>query len=131
MELLIIKAKISLQPFTEPYVRYSKWVTHSWLRLLWEKTDMFQIKIEINNLPLSWMNDRWLTKVLEAQVYREVELIALNKVRCYQQVIFLLDIIVASSRAIDIKYTRCHPRNETWSMAIFPQEKPSAQDFRL
>jgi hypothetical protein len=52
-------------------------------------------------------------------------------VRCYQQVIFLSDILIASGRAVDTKYTRRHPQNETWSMAIFPEEKPSTQDFRL
>jgi hypothetical protein len=133
MELLIIEARVSCQPFTEPYVGYSKWVTHSWLRLLWEKADMFQIKIEINDLPLNlpWVNDRWLMKVLEAEGYSEVELITINRVRCYQQVIFLSNILIASGRAVDIKYTRHHPRNETWSTAIFPEEKLSMQDFRL
>jgi hypothetical protein len=69
---------------------------------------MFQIKTKIINLPLNlpWMNDRWLMKVMEAEGYREVALIALNKVRCYQQVIFLLDILVASGRAVNIKYMR-------------------------
>jgi hypothetical protein len=132
-ELLIIEARVSFQPFTEPYVQYSKWVTHSLLMFLWEKADMFQIKIEINNLPLyvPRMNDRWLMKVLEAEGYSELELIALNRVRCYQQEIFLLDILIASGRAVDIKYTRRRPWNETWSMAIFPEEKPTTQDFRL
>ena len=131
MKLLITEARISLQPFTVPYVGYSKWVTHSWLRLLWEKADMFQIKIEINDLPLNlpWVNDRWLMKVLEAEGYSEVELIALNRVRCYQQVIFLSDILIASGRAVDTKYMRRRTRNETCSMAIFPEEKPSMQDF--
>jgi hypothetical protein len=73
MELMIIEAGVSCQPFTEPYVRYSKLVTHSWLRLLWKKADMLQIKIEINNLPLNlpWVNDRRLMKVLEAEGYSE------------------------------------------------------------
>jgi hypothetical protein len=54
---------------------------------------MFKIKIEINILSLNLprVNDRWLMKVLEAEGYREVELITLNRVRCYQQVIFILD----------------------------------------
>jgi hypothetical protein len=68
-------------------------------------------------------------KVLEAEGYSKVELIALNRVRCYQQVIFLLDILIASGRAVDKKYMRRRTRNETWSTAIFPEEKPSTQDF--
>jgi hypothetical protein len=104
MELSIIEARVSFQPFIEPYVQYSKWVTHSWLRLLWEKADMFQIKIEINDLPLNLprVNDMWSMKVLEAEGYSEVELIALKRVRYYQQVIFLSDILIVSGRAVDI-----------------------------
>ncbi len=92
---------------------------------------MFQIKIDINNLPLELprVNDRWLRKVLEAESYSEVELISLNRVGCYNQVIFCSDILIASGRAVDIKYTRRRPQNETWSTAIFPEEKPSTQDF--
>jgi hypothetical protein len=43
MKLFIIEAGISLQPLAEQYSQYSKWVTHSWLKLLWEKVDLFQL----------------------------------------------------------------------------------------
>jgi hypothetical protein len=37
MELMIIEAGVFFSTFDMPYQRYSKWVTHSWLRLVWEK----------------------------------------------------------------------------------------------
>jgi hypothetical protein len=37
MELMIIESGVSNQLMSLPYQRYSKWVTHSWLRLVWEK----------------------------------------------------------------------------------------------
>jgi hypothetical protein len=46
MELMIIEAGVSNQLMSLHYQRYSKWVTHSWLRLLWEKIDMFNLRVE-------------------------------------------------------------------------------------
>jgi hypothetical protein len=34
MELMIIEAGVSNQLMSLPYQRYSKWVSHSWLRLV-------------------------------------------------------------------------------------------------
>jgi hypothetical protein len=85
MELLIVEAGVSLQPFLESYTWYSEWVTLGWLKSLWEKLDLFQVKVKIRDTTLRTphANDRWLMKVLEAIGYRDVELIALNRVRCY------------------------------------------------
>jgi hypothetical protein len=37
----------------------------------------------------------------------------------------------ASGRAIDEKYLRQQPLHESWWTLVFPQERPSPQDFRL
>ncbi len=78
------------------------------MKLLWEKVDLFQLQVEIMDPPLQLpqTNDKWIMQILEPENYGMEELIRLNKVRCYQQVIFLSDIMVASGRAIDEKYLR-------------------------
>jgi hypothetical protein len=80
MELLIVEAGVSPQPFLESYTGYSKWVTYSWLKSLREKLDLFQVKVEIRDTALltPCTNNRWLMKVLIAKGYRDAELIALN-----------------------------------------------------
>ena len=35
---------LSLQPLQQSYTKYDNWVTHSWLKTIWEKCDKFQIK---------------------------------------------------------------------------------------
>jgi hypothetical protein len=74
MELLLVEAGVSPQPFLESYTWYSKWVTHSWLKSLWEKLDLFQVKVEIHDTALCTprANNRWLMKVLIAKGYRLV-----------------------------------------------------------
>jgi hypothetical protein len=43
MEIMIVEGGVSTQILSQPFQRYSKWVTHTWLRLVWEKVDMFNI----------------------------------------------------------------------------------------
>jgi hypothetical protein len=84
-----------------------------------------------SSLQLPQINDKWIMKILEVENYGMEELIQLNTVRCYQQVIFLSDIMDASGRAIDEKYLRRQPLHKNWSTLVFPQERPSPQDFQL
>ncbi len=103
MEAFIIEGGISTQLLSESYARYGKWVTDCWLKSLWEKLDMFGFRVELSPLPLLHPreNDRWLMLALEGLGFREEELIRLNRVRCHQQVLFLLDVFDASGRALD------------------------------
>jgi hypothetical protein len=52
MELMIVEGGVLMQILSQPFQRYSKWVTNSWLKLVWEKVDLFNLKVEIKELPL-------------------------------------------------------------------------------
>ncbi len=69
--------------------------------------------------------------VLEDHGFSKEELIRLNQVRCYQQVLFLSDVLDTSGRALDRRYLRQRPTDEVWSTLLFPQESPSYQDVHL
>ncbi len=47
MELRITEAGLSLQPLSTSFNHCKGWVTHCWLKSLWEKVDMFLVCIEI------------------------------------------------------------------------------------
>jgi hypothetical protein len=70
-------------------------------------------------------------RILEAANYGTEELIQLNSVQCYQQVIFLSSIMDASGRAINEKYLRLQSLHKRWSTLVFSQERRTPQDFRL
>ncbi len=53
MELMIVELGILGQPLGKSYLRYEKWVTHCWLKSLWEKVDKFHISISIALLKLT------------------------------------------------------------------------------
>ncbi len=41
MEIMSVEGGISTQILAEPFSWYRKWVTHCWLRSVWEKIDCF------------------------------------------------------------------------------------------
>ena len=111
----------------------SHWVTHSWVRSVWEKIDLFGIEVEIGNIDITppRVGDDWLMKRFLRMGCTRKELIRLNRVRLHQQTLFLSDVLDASGRALDRKYLVRRPANEKWSTLVFPREYPSNRDFRL
>ncbi len=63
--------------------------------------------------------------------YNGNALVCLNRVQCYQQAIFSLDMLDASEKAINRKYLMQCQKGELWSTLILPQEKPPDKDFKL
>ena len=106
MEMLVIEGGISLQILSEPFSTYGKGVTHSWLRSVWEKIDMFGFKVEICELPLQFLreSDGWIMRAFSQLDFDKDELLRLNQVWCHQQVLFISDVFDASGRAVDRKY---------------------------
>jgi hypothetical protein len=105
LELLVIKMGTSLQPFKEDYNTCQHWVTLLWLKSVGEKVSNLDINIQIAPLPLqpprecdSWLMTEFIRLNYDAQALHQ-----LNRAHTYQQVIFLLDIMDASERAIEQK----------------------------
>jgi hypothetical protein len=111
MELMVIECGVSCQILAQPYQTYSKWVTHCWLKSVWEKVDLFNLTISIKTLPLRppRENDEWMMRVLQSEGYTEDEMIRLNRVRCYQQVLFYSDIFDSRGRSLDRRYRTKRP----------------------
>jgi hypothetical protein len=58
MELLVTEGGVSTQILVEPFARYSKWITHCWLRLIWEKMDRFCLRTDVKELPLEPLREQ-------------------------------------------------------------------------
>jgi hypothetical protein len=129
MEILVIEGGMSFQLLSEPYSLYGERVTHSWLRSVWEKVDMFGFKVELRALPLELPREGGDGWIMRTHRYTEEELLQLNRVRCYQQVLFTSNVF--DGRSVDRKYLARRLSGESWSTLIFPQERPPGQDFAL
>ena len=133
MELLITELGLSLQPFQQSYKRFGDWVTPGWLKSIWEKVDLFNIRIEVNNVPLQQpkRRDEWLMAKFDGAGFCKADLLRLNKVRKHQQVLFLSDVLCAQGKTIDRRYLTRRQEQEKWSTLRFPKEDPPRKDFRF
>ncbi len=131
MELLIIKLGMSSQPFQVSHKMHGHLVTHSWLRSLWEKTWMFGIRVEVNNVPIKFSRegDRWLMAEFVEMGFNASYLKRLNRVRLFQKVVFVSDVLAASGTSLDKKYLCPRPDKAKWSKYPFPREQPPTGDF--
>jgi hypothetical protein len=131
---LVLELGLTLQPFHEPFQVYKNWVTWSWMTSLWEKCSIYEVRIDILDTELSFPRERdhWLMQLFLLLGYTPAQLEILNRVRIFQQVVFLSCILNAFGSALDEKYL--YPRSHgahKWSTLKFPKEKPTASDFRL
>ena len=50
IEMLIVEMGVSAQPFQESFLKYKDWVTWSWMVSLWEKCDLLDVEIELDEI---------------------------------------------------------------------------------
>ena len=75
--------------------------------------------------------DRFLMQVFVRQGYSTESLLRLNRVRVYRQVLFLSDILMASSKKIDMEIIVQSQIRHKLSRLRWPTEHPTKSDFQL
>jgi hypothetical protein len=96
--LFYVEAGLSFHPLQESYARYGGLVTHTWLKMLWEKLLAFNMKLVIADGAQTYPreNDQFIMQVLISKGYSGKTLRRLNRVQVSQQVLFMSDILTAS-----------------------------------
>ena len=86
--------------------------------------------VEVNNIELVMPRegDQWLMRLFMAVGFSKDQLLRLNRVRIYMQVLFLSDVLGANGKTLDPKYLKKRPDGENWSTIKFPQERPPRKD---
>jgi hypothetical protein len=79
-EILVIELGMSLQPFQKEYAAYQQWVTHSWIKLVWEKASRVRVEIKIADLVVHppRESNSWLMQELVRLNYSSNNLQQLN-----------------------------------------------------
>jgi len=133
MELLLVELGMSFQPLSVDYDKFGALVTHSWLKTIWEKSDLFQFDVRVNNIPIKFVRegDEWLMLRFLRAGYNMDELLRLNRVQLHQQVLFLSDIICVGGKYIDQRYLTLRRLDDKWSSYRFPNEDPTEDDLHL
>jgi hypothetical protein len=101
--LFLVEMGLSLQPMQESYERYTYLLTHSWMKMIWEKVSMFGLKVVVAELQLKYPRegDHFIMQVLIELGFTKDKLWILNRVQVFLQVLFLLDLLTASGQKIN------------------------------
>jgi hypothetical protein len=94
---------LSFTPLQESYSRYSFLVTHSWMKMLWEKVSKFDIKIVMMAASQKFPREgnQFIMQVLARKGYNSDALLWLNTVQISLELLFMSDILTASGNTIN------------------------------
>jgi hypothetical protein len=78
--LFLAEMGLSSQPLQESYERHKYLVTHSWMKMFWEKVSMFGLKVVVTDLHLPYPRegDRFIMQMLIDIGYPKDQLRILN-----------------------------------------------------
>jgi hypothetical protein len=114
--LLLIKLGLLFNPLQESYSQFERLVTHSWMKMLWEKLSRFNVKAVVTdvNRSLPCKGDQFIMQVLIGSGYSDKTLHRLNQVQVSQQLLFMLDVLTASGNKINPEVLTHRPSGEAW-----------------
>jgi len=102
MESMALELELSEQPFQVKYEQHAHLATSSWMIFVWEKVDMFNFKIVVNNLQLKppRKGNKWLIAKFVWLNYSKQDLLRLNRVRLHNKLSFSRTYCVQKERIL-------------------------------
>ncbi len=115
---------LSFTPLQESYSRYGFLVTHSWIKMLWEKLSMFDMKVVVSDFVQEYpqQGNQFTMQVLLRAGYAAETLCLLNRAQISSQLMFMSDILTASGNRINTKILLRRPPGEAYSNMRWPHK---------
>jgi hypothetical protein len=115
------------------YDRYNHLVTHTWMKMLWEKVSKFGLTVTAPHPTGGFPRegDEFIMQVILRAGYNSNEVRRINKMRVSMQVLFMSDILTASGNAIATEILSPRPRGEARSTMRWPNKQPTMSDMTL
>jgi hypothetical protein len=131
--LLLVELGMSFQPLQVSYKNHNHLVTHTWMKMLWEKLSMFEMTVIIteNSWGFPREREKFIMQVLLRAGYGKEDLRRLNRVRVSLQVLFMSNVLTASGNKISLEVLSPRPRGEAWLNMQWPSEHPTASNMDL
>ncbi len=131
--LLFLELGLSFHPLQESYDQFERLLTHSWMKMVWEKLSKFNVRAVVANLNLTFPcdGDQFIMQVLIQSGYSIKVLHRLNRVRVSQQLLFMSDVLTALGNKINLEVLTQQSPGEAWSNMTWPTEHPPESDFQL
>jgi hypothetical protein len=131
--LFFAELGLSFTPLQESYSRYGFLVTHSWMKMLWEKLSMFNMKVVVSDFTQEypWQGNQFIMQVLLRAGYAAETRSRLNRVQILLQLIFMSDILTASGNRINTEILLRRPPGEAYSNMRLMHKQPTKFDIQL
>ena len=128
---LLVELGLSFQPLQVEYDQYNHLVTHTWMKMLWEKVSMFGLTVTTPSASGGFPREgeKFIMQVILQVGYNSDEVRRINRVRVSLQVLFMSDILTASGNMIALEILSPRPRREAWSTMRWPNENPTTSDM--
>jgi hypothetical protein len=130
---LFVKLGLPFQPLQEQYEKYGFLVTHSWMKMLWEKLSIFDMQVVVADQPLEFPKegDQFIMQVLIKAGYTGKTLSSLNRVKVSLQVLFMSDILTASGNKVSTDILARRPQGEARLKMRWPNEYPTDSNMKI
>ncbi len=130
--LFFAELGLSFQPLQESYNRYGFLVTHSWMKTLWDKLSLFDMKVVVTEFAQEYpqQGNQFIMQVLQKVGYAAETLLRLNRVHISFQLLFMSDILTASGNKVNTEILLHHPLGEKCSNMRWPQERPTNSNLQ-
>jgi hypothetical protein len=133
--LFFAELGLSFTPLQESCSHYSFLVTHSWMKMLWEKLSMFNNKVVIADIAhkYPWQGNQFIMQALVRAGYTGEMLRQLNREQNSLQLLFMSDILTAlpSGNRIGTKILSRQPPGKTYSSMQWPNKQLAGSDMQL
>ncbi len=119
--LFFTELSLSFTPLPESYSCYGFLVTHSWMKMLWEKLSMFDIKVVIADIAHKYprQGNQFIMQALLRAGYTGETLRQLSRLQISLQLLFMSDILTASGNRNTEILSR-QPPGKTYSSMRWP-----------
>jgi hypothetical protein len=120
-------------PLQESYSRYGFLVTNKWMKMLWEKLSIFDMKVMVSDFIQEYpqQGDQFIMQILLRAGYTAETLRQLNRVQISLQLMIMSDILTASGNRINTKILLRSPPGEAYSNMRWLHEQPTKLDIQL
>ena len=137
IENLQLELGVTGCPFTYDFSIWKDLATNSWIKSLWERLQHFDIDLQIDYevLPMPRTNDECIMERCVDDGVRGAELASINRVRKYQEALFLSDIVTADGIKLEEAYLHDWQQHREYqfgkhrSQFEFGTECPSNSDW--
>jgi hypothetical protein len=118
--------------FERPYKKFQRLATHTWMKHLWQLLDYLSISLRMHQVteqqPIRVGDATVMDKIIETEVYDELALVRINRVRKYKKVHWLSELVQCDGIAISQEIMTNTPGDSKYK---FSREQPTRGDFDL